>query len=94
MGLIHWAQNKRGHMRTSIKCIAVALMLGVSAGAASAAVSVGFDFGNVAIGYSDGYYDNGHHWHAWRHHADMQQWQREHADAYHGWRHSDKRHHD
>ena len=80
-------------MRPSMKVIAAALILGVSAGAANAAVRVGFDFGNVAIGYSDGYYDNGHHWHAWRRQADLRAWQRDHHDSYHGWRHNGRRHH-
>jgi len=79
-------------MRSSMKYIAAALVLAVSAGTANAAVHVGFDFGNVAIGYSDGYYDNGHHWHNWRRSADMHQWQHDHADNYHGWRHNDKHH--
>ena len=79
-------------MHTSLKCLAVALIVSVSAGVANAA-TIGFDFGNVAIGYSDGYYDNGHHWHNWRRHDDMVRWQHDHADAYHGWRHNDKHHH-
>ena len=61
---------------------------------AQAAVTVGFDIGNVAIGYSDGYYDNAHHWHRWRHHADLEQYRSAHADSYHEWRHNDRRHHD
>jgi hypothetical protein len=36
-------------------------------------VSFSFDVGNVRMGYTDGYWDNGHHWHKWRnareHHA-------------------------
>ncbi len=61
---------------------------------ASAAVGVSFDFGNVALGYSDGYYDRDHHWHRWAHRADMQRWQHDHADSWHGWRHDDRHHHD
>lgn len=61
---------------------------------AHAAVTVGFDIGNVAIGYSDGYYDNDHHWHHWRHRADMEHFRTAHADTYHQWRHNDRRHHD
>jgi len=80
-------------MRTSMKCVAVAVLLSVSAGVAEAAVSVGFDIGNVAIGYTDGYYDNAHHWHRWAHHDDMMAYRGAHADMYHGWRHDDKHHH-
>lgn len=62
--------------------------------AAHAAVTVGFDIGNVAIGYSDGYYDANHHWHRWRHHADLDKFRAAHADQYHEWRHNDRNHHD
>lgn len=62
--------------------------------AARAAVGISFDIGNVAVGYSDGYYDHDHHWHRWAHHADMQRWQHEHASDWHNWRHDDRHHHD
>jgi hypothetical protein len=81
-------------MRSLMKCMAIAAILGMNAGVANAAVHVGFDIGNVSIGYSDGYYDNAHHWHAWRRAADMRAWRNAHADMYHAWRHNDKRHHD
>lgn len=48
----------------------------------------------VGVGYNDGYYDNDHHWHHWRNHADMDRYRHEHADAYHDWRHDDPDHHD
>lgn len=62
-------------------------------GTANAAVGISFDFGNVDVGYSDGYYDHDHHWHRWAHRADMQRWQHDHGDHYHGWRHNDRHHH-
>ncbi len=80
-------------MRTFTKYLAAALIIGATVGTAEARVTVGFDFGNVALGYSDGYYDNAHHWHNWRRHDDMVRWQHDHADNYHGWRHNDKHHH-
>ena len=79
-------------MRNFKKYVAAALLLALTAGTANAA-GIRFDFGNVAIGYSDGYYDNGHHWHSWRHRSDLRTWQRDHQDNYHGWRHNDRRHH-
>ena len=79
-------------MRNAMKLMGAALILSISAGMANAA-TIGFDFGNVAIGYSDGYYDHSHHWHAWRRHADMMQWQRDHAADWHNWRHNDRHHH-
>jgi hypothetical protein len=79
-------------MRSSTKYLAIALILGMSAGTAQAAIHLGFDFGNVAIGYSDGYYDHSHHWHNWRRHDDMLAWRRDHFRDYHEWRHDDWRH--
>jgi hypothetical protein len=81
-------------MKTLKLALAAALLLGTvgTVGAANAAV-IGFDIGNVAIGYSDGYYDGGHHWHKWAHHSDMVAYQHAHGDGYHEWRHDDKHHH-
>ena len=81
-------------MHTALKCLMAASILAGSANIASAAVTVGFDLGNVAIGYSDGYYDSAHHWHKWRHRADMDAYRQAHADGYHEWRHNDRHHHD
>ena len=56
---------------------------------------VGFNIGDVSIGYTDGYYDNvaiigtaGPITAIWRPTASA------HADNYHDWRHDDKHHHD
>ena len=62
--------------------------------AAHAAVGIRFDIGNVAIGYTDGYYDRDHHWHHWQHRADMERWRHDHDSDYHAWRHDDRHHHD
>ena len=82
-------------MRTSIKTAAIltAMIGALSVSSVQAAVSVGFDIGNVAIGYSDGYYDGAHHWHHWRHHADLEL-RLANADMSHEWRHNDPHHHD
>ncbi len=32
--------------------------------------SLSVDFSTVAFGYNDGYWDNGHQWHAWRNNAE------------------------
>jgi hypothetical protein len=76
--------------------VALAALAGTAlagAGAANAAISVGFDIGNVAVGYSDGYWDNAHHWHKWAHRDDLAHYRAAHADSYHEWRHDDKNHH-
>jgi len=84
-------------MRKILTGAAIALALAgaslATAGTANAA-RVGFDIGNVSLGFSDGYWDNGHHWHRWAHHSDAVAYRTAHADMYHEWRHDDKRHHD
>jgi len=78
------------------RIILAALVLSAVAAVANApaagAATLSFNFGNVAMGYSDGYYDNGHHWHAWRR-GELARYRTEHRDNYHGWRHNDRRHH-
>ena len=80
----------------NFKTAAILTVLGsaLAVSSANAAVTVGFDIGNVALGYSDGYYDNDHHFHRWAHRADMNAWRSAHGEGYHAWRHDDKRHHD
>ena len=78
-------------MRTAMKCMLAALALGMTVETAQAQVSFGFNFGDVAIGYTDGYYDRGHRWHNWNRRDDMLRWQREHRRDYHDWRHDDRR---
>ena len=83
-------------MRTILKSVVVSLaLIGAPLGsitAANAAAIVTFDIGNVAVGYSDGYYDNDHNWHRWAHPADAQHFRAAHKDTYHTWRHDDPKH--
>lgn len=81
-------------MRIKTALVMSVLASAITFASAEAAVRAGFDIGNVAIGYSDGYYDNAHHWHHWRHDADMDKYRQAHADSYHDWRHDDRNHHD
>ena len=57
-------------MTTTIKSIpfvcAMALLTAAAAVPATARAAVHVDFGNVAVGYRDGYQDNHHQWHRWR----------------------------
>lgn len=84
-------------MRIILKSGTIATALAIatlaSANLASAA-GVTFDIGNVALGYSDGYYDNDHHWHRWAHAADARRYRAAHKDQYHTWRHDDPKHKD
>ena len=83
-------------MRIILKSTTVAAALAIatlaSATLPSAAARVTFDIGNVAIGYSDGYYDNDHNWHRWAHAADARHYRAVHKDQYHTWRHDDPKH--
>jgi hypothetical protein len=56
---------------------------------ALAGIGVSLDFGDVAIGYHDGYYDSAHHWHHWRHPNDWQAYGRAHPEHYHDWGHNE-----
>ncbi len=57
-------------MKTSVKILIAAGLLGSASLFTGAAIAqpIGFSFrvGNVAMAYTDGYYDRGHRWHAWR----------------------------
>jgi hypothetical protein len=44
--------------------------------------SVSFSFGDVAYGYQDGYWDNGHAWHNWRNDRDRQYYRDRYHDNY------------
>ncbi len=48
--------------------------------------ALAIDFGTVAFGYNDGYWDNGHRWHAWRNQSDYQGY-RQHGQNFHDWHH-------
>ncbi|HEY2068148.1 MAG TPA: hypothetical protein VGG48_01225 [Rhizomicrobium sp.] len=81
----------------TIKAALVASALALSAvsvaAPASAAVGVSIDFGNVAVGYNDGYWDNDHHWHRWAHREDLAAYRAAHAEHYHDMRHDKARNH-
>jgi hypothetical protein len=49
---------------------------------------VSISFGDVAYGYQDGYWDNGHRWHNWRNRRDRDNYRRDYRDNYrHGYHH-------
>ena len=59
--------------------------------APAAAAGIVFDFGNVGIAYSDGYYDHHHRWHKWRR-GEWDHYRRTHHGHYNNWRHNDRHH--
>jgi hypothetical protein len=80
-------------MYNSLKIALVATLLIGTAGAADAA-GIGFNIGNVSVGFNDGYWDNSHHWHRWAHRGDMERFRDTHRENYHEWRHDDRNHRD
>lgn len=82
-------------MKNSLNiALAAALLIGTVGVSVSNAATVGFNIGNVSLGFTDGYWDNSHHWHRWSHRSDMERYRTAHQESYHAWRHNDRRHHD
>jgi hypothetical protein len=80
-------------MRNGLKGAAIVVAIGIAlaaSGSASAA-GVAIDFGNVSVGYADGYRDANNGWHSWRA-TDARKFRKAHADQYHAWRHDDPKH--
>ena len=80
-------------MRNALKNAALIVAVGTAltvSGLANAA-TVAIDFGNVSVGYADGYRDTNNGWHSWRA-ADASKFRKAHADQYHAWRHDDPKH--
>ncbi len=73
-------------MNKFIKTAIVAVAL-AGAPAMVFAQSVTFDVGNVAIGYSDGYWDRGHTWHAWEKPEYRDTYRAAKGAEYHEWKH-------
>jgi hypothetical protein len=72
--------------RILISSVAALVLAGGVAGIARAD-SITFSTGNVAIGYSDGYWDRTHAWHKWDHDADRDAYRRAKEAEYHEWKH-------
>jgi len=60
---------------------------------AQAGVGVTLDFGDVALGYQDGYYDSHHRWHHWAHPDDYKAYGHAHPEHYHDYGHDRDEHH-
>jgi hypothetical protein len=74
-------------MHKTLKAAALALVLSGAAAGVAYAQSVTFDVGNVAIGYSDGYWDRAHTWHAWERPEHRTTYQAAKGAEYHEWNH-------
>jgi hypothetical protein len=73
-------------MHGILKTAALTLVIVGGAGI-SHAQTVTFSTGNVGIGYSDGYWDRSHAWHAWERDADRDAYRASKNAEYHEWRH-------
>ena len=79
-------------MKTSLKILLAAAALSTASLAATAPVSAqptsfSFRIGDVALGYSDGYYDRYHRWHHWRNAREHNWYRANYADNYRGYHH-------
>ena len=50
--------------------------------------AISVSFGDVAYGYQDGYWDNGHRWHNWRNRHDRDNYRGQHGGNYRNGNHS------
>ena len=76
------------HRTITVALGALALTVGVSATSLPAAAqSVTITTPGIAFGYSDGYWDQSHHWHAWRNAQQAAAWRAEHRAHFYNWRH-------
>jgi hypothetical protein len=77
--------------RMLLAALAVSTLVGVANVPAASAAGIRFNFGNVSMGFSDGYWDNSHRWHNWRR-GEAARYRAQYHDSYHAWRHNDRRH--
>lgn len=59
--------------------------------APAAGITFGFNTGNVAFGYNDGYWDYHHRWHHWHNWRDRDMYRRYHAAEFRAWDHERNR---
>jgi hypothetical protein len=82
-------------MKHLVKGVLIAIALAgipvVTSVPAVAAADFSITLGNAAFGYSDGYWDRDHHWHAWRNKAESQYFRDHDSDHYVAARHDHDR---
>lgn len=88
----------RMYLKSAVAALTLAGTMLVTSGAAEAQYysryhhhhhnrgALALTFGDVAFGYNDGYWDNGHTWHRWNNDRDYHNY-RDHGGNYHAWRH-------
>jgi hypothetical protein len=79
-------------MKLTTKTALLALSLtAMPFAAARAAEHISIDFGTIAFGYTDGYWDRDHHWHRWHHHRDWERYREERREHAYEYRHTHDR---
>ena len=83
-------------MKSIIKAMlvsgAVAIASTTFVPAAFAQVGVSVNFGDVSVGYRDGYWDSAHHWHKWRNDDDWKAYRNQHPEHYRDYNHDRDEH--
>lgn len=79
-------------MKMSFKAALVAAALAggsLAVGSPAMAQSVGVTVapGGIAFGYTDGYWDQAHHWHAWKNRAQADRFRADNRAHYYAWKH-------
>jgi hypothetical protein len=74
-------------LKSSLVALALAGTAFIGSNTAEARSAITIGFGNVAIGYRDGYVDNNHNYHRWQHRADYVSYRGQHGSQYHDWNH-------
>jgi hypothetical protein len=86
--------TRETQVKNTLKSIAIALALtgaaltGANTAARADNVSVSFHLGDVAIGFSDGYWDHDHHWHRWHSSRHRHAYEHAHGSEYYAYRHT------
>jgi hypothetical protein len=66
---------------------AAGIYIGSGTNSHRSGTAISISFGDIAYGYRDGYWDNGHRWHKWRHNRDYRSYRGQHGNNYHDWNH-------
>jgi hypothetical protein len=61
--------------------------VGLHVGPIGLGIGVGDNYGNVAYGYQDGYWDHHHTWHRWQNDDEMNRYRALQGNHYNDWRH-------
>jgi hypothetical protein len=87
-------------MATAIAGVATLFSMGNVSTAQAGDFAFSFNTGDVAVAYSDGYWDRGHHWHRWHNAREAREYRARFRDHYHprahhhyrnmGWRDADR----